>query len=235
MVTCPHCSAEFNTPTELLGKIVECPECDEDIQLPSPPTTVAIINFGVVFLLVAAYLLFLTYKNTGSSMQIWLGVLTLLGALACAIASGLAIHRVLTCFTNPKERAGFLAETAGFSIGGPVALALFIGVCTWAGLKLQQPSPSRPAPAAAPTHDAASAWTMCQSFVEDRLKAPRTAKWPWGYTNYVTHLGGGRYRIKAYVDSQNSFGALLRTHFTAEVRWTGGSNWRLESLELQEP
>jgi len=85
-----------------------------------------------------------------------------------------------------------------------------------------------------PKHDAASAWVMCQSFVEDRLKAPRTAKWPWGYTDYVTDLGGGRYRIKAYVDSQNSFGAMLRTHFTAEVEWTGGDNWRLNSLNVQE-
>lgn len=82
--------------------------------------------------------------------------------------------------------------------------------------------------------DAVGAWVACRGFVEDRLKAPGTAKWPWSYTEHVTDLGGGRYRIVAYVDSQNSFGAMLRTDFTAVVKWVGNDSWQLESFQPME-
>jgi len=75
--------------------------------------------------------------------------------------------------------------------------------------------------------DKLGAWVAAQQFVLDRLKAPRTAKWPWASTDeLVTYLGNREYLINAYVDAQNSFGALIRTYFTCRVRddgdrWTG--------------
>ena len=73
--------------------------------------------------------------------------------------------------------------------------------------------------------------------VEGRLVAPSTARFPGifdGRAGHVTRLGGQRYRIRSYVDSQNSFGAQVRTHFTAEVEQTGRGVWRVRSLELHE-
>ena len=45
-------------------------------------------------------------------------------------------------------------------------------------------------------------------------------------------LGGGRYEVNSYVDSQNSFGATIRTHFKGVIE--KGDKWYLESLEFQQ-
>jgi hypothetical protein len=69
----------------------------------------------------------------------------------------------------------------------------------------------------------AAAWTMCRFAVEDRLKSPASAKFPWtGVKDFTESLGEGRYRVRAYVDSQNTFGAMARSQFVCEVRISGG-------------
>jgi len=87
--------------------------------------------------------------------------------------------------------------------------------------------------------DELSAYAMAQQFVEQRLKAPSTAKFPGGSWNFVEKIGeqtdmvGHRYpkyRIKAYVDSQNAFGAQIRTHFVCEITYLGSKKWQLDSL-----
>lgn len=83
-----------------------------------------------------------------------------------------------------------------------------------------------------PTHSAVAAFTVCQQYVQQSLKAPGSAKWPGGYSDYTQHLGGGRYRVTAWVDAQNTFGALVRTNFKCEVRWQSDDRWYLENLAL---
>ena len=84
-----------------------------------------------------------------------------------------------------------------------------------------------------PEHDETMAWVMTQQFIKDQLKAPSTAKFPWT-ANAVTYLGDGRYRVTAYVDSQDSFGAMIRMNFTATVKYRGDDYWVLEKL-LEQP
>ena len=78
------------------------------------------------------------------------------------------------------------------------------------------------------------AWVMAQDFVEAALKSPSTAKFstlPW-------HLQGGKcidfkdgsFYIQAYVDSQNSYGAMIRTWFSIIVTNVGGSKWKASDL-----
>jgi len=82
--------------------------------------------------------------------------------------------------------------------------------------------------------DKIEAWVMAKEFVKDRLKAPRTAKWPWASTDQlVTYLGNREYLVDAYVDAQNSFGALIRTYFTCRLR-DDGDRWTLLSLSFHE-
>lgn len=83
------------------------------------------------------------------------------------------------------------------------------------------------------SHDKISAYTICQQFVEDRLKAPSTADYPWDATERTTYLGSTRYRVDAYVDAENSFGAKIRNDFECTVKYTGGGNWRLENLNME--
>lgn len=76
------------------------------------------------------------------------------------------------------------------------------------------------------------AMAMAQQFVEGRLSSPSTADWPWvSADDVVADLGGGRYRVTSYVDSQNAFGAVIRTHYVCVLRKSsGGSGWTLERL-----
>jgi len=65
-------------------------------------------------------------------------------------------------------------------------------------------------------------------FVEARLKAPSTAS--FGDAKVVP-MGGGEYLVSSYVDAQNAFGAMLRTHYDCTVRTTdGGDHFRLVNL-----
>jgi hypothetical protein len=78
-----------------------------------------------------------------------------------------------------------------------------------------------------------AAFTMSKEFVEDRLKAPGTAEFPWYDKAKVSHLGGGKYMVLAYVDSQNGFGALLRSKYLCTLRNTGDNRWRLIDLTIE--
>jgi hypothetical protein len=68
----------------------------------------------------------------------------------------------------------------------------------------------------------------CKHFVKAQLKAPSTAKFP--SVDSAT-IGGtnGQYVEASYVDSDNSFGASLRSSFVCTVHKTS-SGWVLDSL-----
>lgn len=80
------------------------------------------------------------------------------------------------------------------------------------------------------------AYIMIEDFVKERLVSPGSARFPGifdGKADHITYLGNQRYRIVSWVDSQNAFGASLRTYFTAEIEQTGEETWRLISLEME--
>ena len=91
-----------------------------------------------------------------------------------------------------------------------------------------------------PREQAESRGTMaaiqCESFVRDRLTAPATADFPF-LDREVRILGDNvNYMVTSYVDSENAFGATLRTNWICEIRYNGGedadrSNWTLVNLE----
>jgi len=80
--------------------------------------------------------------------------------------------------------------------------------------------------------DKIGAFVMSQEFVKERLKAPSTADFPWYDESFVTDLGGGRFRVSAYVDAQNSFGAKIRSKYTCILKSTDGDTWTLESINI---
>ena len=83
------------------------------------------------------------------------------------------------------------------------------------------------------TGDVHGAWAYMQSFVEKRLKSPQSADFPFGGYRHVTELGAGRYKVDSYVDSQNSFGANIRTHFEGVIKRIDGG-WELEYLNFKK-
>lgn len=67
------------------------------------------------------------------------------------------------------------------------------------------------------------AYNYAENFVEKKLKSPSTAEYP-GVSEkdrHITDLGGGKYKIDSWVDSQNGFGATIRTNFSCTIIFEG--------------
>lgn len=107
---------------------------------------------------------------------------------------------------------------------GGVVLALALAFCTACD--------SKPLPADG-SGDVHGAWAYMQLFVEQKLVSPKTADFPFGGFQHVKDLGSGLYEVDSYVDSQNSFGATVRTRFVGTIR-KGENKWYLESLDFIE-
>jgi hypothetical protein len=76
------------------------------------------------------------------------------------------------------------------------------------------------------------AYVMAQEFVNQRLKSPGSAVYPDYQDGYVQRIGNNTYQITSYVDSQNGFGALLRSGWTATVQNAGNDRWKCGGVQL---
>lgn len=68
------------------------------------------------------------------------------------------------------------------------------------------------------------AYNYAEDFVKQQLKSPSTAKFPgiWdGKRDHITKLGNREYKINSYVDSQNGFGAMLRSNWSCVIYFEG--------------
>ena len=73
-----------------------------------------------------------------------------------------------------------------------------------------------PAPTKAPT--IYNVMASAEHFVSQILKAPATAKYPAENDWTVRDQGDGIYLAESYVDSENSFGALIRSTFAVKIQ-----------------
>lgn len=80
------------------------------------------------------------------------------------------------------------------------------------------------------------AFDVCKEFVKDRLKSPSSAKFRNFFQNdgevTVTSTDGRTYTVVSSVDSENSFGASLRSDFTCTVTNTSGDHWQLQDINI---
>jgi len=77
--------------------------------------------------------------------------------------------------------------------------------------------------------DTTDAWIYTKEIVRRELKSPGTAKFEFAGHRGVNYLGNKRYSFSSYVDSQNSFGAMIRTHFHGTIKETH-NRWVMEEL-----
>lgn len=63
------------------------------------------------------------------------------------------------------------------------------------------------------------AWICAENVVENRLKAPSSAEF-CSYPEAIITKSGDIYTIKGYVDTDNDFGANIRTNFTVTLTLT---------------
>lgn len=82
----------------------------------------------------------------------------------------------------------------------------------------------------------AGAADVCEKFVQDRLKSPGSATFRDPFGDQVTYTGDGDgpITVNASVDSENSFGASLRSAYTCTVSSIGDDRWRLVNLSLDD-
>lgn len=105
-----------------------------------------------------------------------------------------------------------------------VVLWAFVATVILAGCGSEEPKSE---------HSKATASVMAEEFVKNSLKSPSSAKFQWYDENQVEDLGDGKYKVTSYVDSQNSFGAMLRTNYVCTVKYIGNDKWSLEDLQFE--
>lgn len=131
------------------------------------------------------------------------------------------------------------AQRAPTSGNGPrlVGLGMLVfaglvvfGVCATRSERAETGRRATPPP---PPHSESGAWVACQDFVDRRLLAPRDAAYPFSSRGHVTPLGDGVYRVRAYVDAPNVFGARIRKPFDCTVQYKAATDsYSLDSLTL---
>jgi regulatory protein YycI of two-component signal transduction system YycFG len=78
--------------------------------------------------------------------------------------------------------------------------------------------------------DKIDAYIMMKEFVKDKLKSPASADFESNQT-IGYKFENGIFTFSGYVDSQNSFGAMLRTRFTVSINYKFETKkWFLESI-----
>lgn len=96
-----------------------------------------------------------------------------------------------------------------------VVLAVAIGIGSWAALR---PSTSD------------QAVTACQDIITEQLRSPATAQ----FTGMrIESRGVDYFYVEGQVDSQNGFGATVRTTFSCELHTPdGGESWRNNGVKV---
>lgn len=77
--------------------------------------------------------------------------------------------------------------------------------------------------------------TFAKEYVKQNLKAPSTAEFSGSFLSpfdgWEMQQSGTTYKVKSYVDSQNSFGAMVRTQFYLELKFGGNGNLKVTKFQ----
>lgn len=123
-------------------------------------------------------------------------------------------------------------------IGCVMLLAIGGGLATCAGcVALFKQSADRSGSPSAPRANEAdpyAMWGLCKENVKARLRAPSTAEFvddsildmqSHVFHDLRKHKTANDYLVKGQVDSQNGFGARLRSVYECSITWTGGERY----------
>jgi hypothetical protein len=82
--------------------------------------------------------------------------------------------------------------------------------------------------------DRSDACFMSQKFVKENLKAPTTAEFPdWTEDNCRVSQSAGVWIVTSFVDSQNGFGAMIRSDYVAQMSYNPTKDtWALTNLSI---
>lgn len=76
---------------------------------------------------------------------------------------------------------------------------------------------------------------MCEGFVKKKLKSPGSAKFSGVTDTKIKTLSDKKpwkYKVTAYVDSENDFGALIRNGYNCTISTKDNDTWTLNKLDF---
>ncbi|MGW9597382.1 hypothetical protein ACWHLZ_44780 [Streptomyces chartreusis] len=85
-----------------------------------------------------------------------------------------------------------------------------------------------------------SAAVMCEDFVTQRLKSPGTAEFPgvwdadYAVTKVLSDTKPWKYEVTGVVDSENSFGGIVRSEYVCTVSTKDDDTWTLDDMQLTQ-
>ena len=128
----------------------------------------------------------------------------------------------------PKTEAKNNAkDTVAGCVGCFVVMAILIGLLTWLCQSCSCTDPSQ-------AHET-EAWHVAMRFVEKRLKAPSTAKFPnqWDNGVEIKRTDNSTFSVSAFVDAENAFGARIRQHWSVTVRYNeADGHWYRSEIDF---
>jgi hypothetical protein len=117
-----------------------------------------------------------------------------------------------------QSTSGKAAPNQKAGMGCAVVLLLMLGGCV---VMMMLPESEEQKQERALNDGKAITATLCESAMTRQLRAPGSADYPFGHVTSVTSAGRNRFQLVSYVDSQNAFGATLRTRFRCVVEGSG--------------
>lgn len=153
------------------------------------------------------------------AVLLWIGTL-FIGAIAIGLCKGHA--------TQPGAEKN-IRWTLGIAV-------VLIGGAWWAYFGWKN-SPEREAEQTLKDcNNSIMAYVMSQDVVKKQLKSPASADFPYIGAGGVSSVPDGmcNFLISAYVDSQNSFGADIRTYYKAKMSFDRTTQlWSATALTIQ--
>ncbi|KPM65568.1 hypothetical protein HB13667_11655 [Pseudomonas putida] len=129
------------------------------------------------------------------------------------------------------------SKTAEGKIRFTLAVAAVILIGGWSWFYSWKSSPQREIEAQVrDCGNTTLAFVMSQNFVKQRLKSPASANFPYVNDSGVDVFADGAcgYSVSAYVDSQNGFGAMIRSSYQAKISYDRKTKlWSLGDLVIQ--
>lgn len=78
------------------------------------------------------------------------------------------------------------------------------------------------------------AFVYSKNCVREKLISPITAKFPYVDGSAVTKINDSIFTVSSHVDSQNSFGAMIRMNYKCKIIFTAKDLYKCEDLIIEE-
>lgn len=132
---------------------------------------------------------------------------------------------------QPKQKTKRKSKEVSGGIGCVTMLSILGGVAGLGYLVLAGSDPGDPC--GTKTEAMISGYTAAQLSMKRKLVAPTSADFQPPQYAEVQKIKCGQWRIRSYVDSQNGFGAQIRTYFTGVVAKQSNGVWMVQTISTE--